>query len=81
MAAVEIEHKCSNPTCSTLLEVVLCLVELAIEEINTTVQGFGSAKRIYGEERKEAEEEERDMNKFYPIYPLTYSYQIEHYHQ
>jgi hypothetical protein len=35
-------------------------VERAIEEINPMVQGFRSAILIYGEERKEADEEERD---------------------
>jgi hypothetical protein len=31
-AVIEGELHCSNPTCSTLLMVVLCLVERAIEE-------------------------------------------------
>jgi len=33
------EHNCSNPTRSALLKVVLCLVETAIEEIDTMIEG------------------------------------------
>jgi hypothetical protein len=52
MAVIETKLYCSTPSCSTLFEVVLCLVERAIEEINTRVQGFRSAILIYGEGRK-----------------------------
>jgi hypothetical protein len=51
---IESELKCSNPTQSTLLEVILHFGELTIEEIDTMNQGSRSTilEGLLGRERK-----------------------------
>jgi hypothetical protein len=80
MAVIETKMYYSTPIWSTLFEVVFCLVERVIEEINMMVQGFRVRFRVqysFMERKVKKQRKKKEiLNKFYPICPLTYSYQI-----
>jgi hypothetical protein len=51
-------------------------MERVIEEINMMVQGFRVQYGFMEMKEKKQRKKKEILNKFYPICPLTYSYQI-----
>jgi hypothetical protein len=65
--AAEREHNCSNSTPLPLLKVVLCLVETAIEEIDTMIQGvqkYNNTSLMVGKKKKKRMKKKVISNKF-----------------